>query len=190
MTKLSVVLGQALTFLCLSSIPLHAGSIVKNGDFETGDFTGWTTSNWSIISLGHTGNFSATNTGCTSFFEQCAIYQDLTTLIYRTYTFSFWYMNPAGFPVGSSYLQAFSTGESAAFVDLGNQPQDGIWYQETVMVRTDSPTTRIEFWARNAYPAFIDDVSFTLDPVPEPSTLALTGVGALLVARYRKRRRV
>lgn len=81
------------------------GSIVINGDFETGDFTGWTTSvidtgpAWYINLTPHTGSYAAA-TACVgnsciygTTAQQAALWQTLPTITGDSYTLSFWY-NP------------------------------------------------------------------------------------------------
>ena len=185
----------ALAFLCLAVIPLHATNIVSNPGFETGSLSGWTSigsSGW-LVSAATTdsGTYSARTpcggSGCISN-PNAGLYQDLPTVNGQSYAFSFWYTNTGGSP---NELQVLWGG--VVVDDLINQPGDAVWRQVILNETATSTTTRIQFNGRNdPVSVFIDDVSVAANGagVPEPSTLALTGLGALLAGLYRKRRKI
>src|SRR5580698_3077458 len=103
--RLTLVLSGAVLAAVFFFTPTtaHAGLIVANGSFETGDFTGWTTG----------GNFSDTEVVTGGFYvytgaedgsdyavlgpvgSDGTLSQTLTTIPAGNYTFSFW-LNAVG----------------------------------------------------------------------------------------------
>ena len=200
----ALVLGIAF------ALSAHA-QLVTNGDFETGDFTGWTLNPaltedpWTIENGGaYTGTFFA-STGCVG--EACIgsdslsttnyLYEDLSTVVNATYTVSFAFASGGigGEEGGGSSQLPASTTRSAAteeellatfggvtVVDLVDVAnRDFGFYSQNIVA--SSTTTRLEFQDRED-PGFsgLDDISVTLAGTATPEPgTTLLGLGAALL---------
>lgn len=192
-----------------TAFALSAGQLVTNGDFETGDFTGWTTNPaitddaWTIGGPdgAYTGQYFA-YTGCVG--AQCIgsdslsttnyLYEDLNTVVNATYTVSFAFASggtgesfivPARLPATT---QSVATEEEMVAM-FGNVTladlidvgtTDYAFYSQTVVA--SSTITRLEFQDRED-PGFsaLDDISVTqVSSTPEAGTTLLGLVAALL----------
>ena len=75
---------------------------VVNGDFETGDFTGWVNTGTGVVNstFPHTGLYAALFNGTSDVLSQ-----DVATNPGDTYSLSFWLMNqgPLGLPPNSTF---------------------------------------------------------------------------------------
>lgn len=177
----------ALAFTSVKSA--HATSIVNNGSFQTGDFTGWTANPnssfpWQVE--GAPGNFFA-DTGCVgqecitgTTSQQAYLYQDLTTTAGNSYTLGFTFSNE-GTPSELEVLFG-----STVAIDLLNVNTGGsVDYSVNGLVASSS-ITRLEFLGRED-PSFmsVTNISVTdngpasTSPIPEPGTVGMVGTGVL-----------
>jgi hypothetical protein len=178
----------AVFALTLLSVVSYAGpTLVVNGGFENGDFTGWT-------QFGNTGFTSvvcgggAAEGSCFASFGQVGsiggIFQNLATTSGALYDISFWLENTGGptnsfgFTWDGGYLQTYSDAGSFGWTHYTflNQPATTASTGLVFAFRQDP-----SFW-------HLDGVSVS-SSIPEPSTVLLLAAGLLaLGARAAKRR--
>jgi hypothetical protein len=186
--RLAIHLTLALGLVTGVASTAGATSILFNGGFETGDFSGW-------IQGGNTGStgvecpgVSGAQGNCDAFLgpvgSNGTLSQLLTTVPGQSYTISFALANDGGTP--SFFSAAFG---GATLVSQTNLPAST--YQLLTFVQTATSTsTNLLFTFRND-PAFLrlDAVSVeATTAVPEPMTLSLVAVGlAGGVLKLRKR---
>ena len=191
-----------------------AQSLIVNGTFNAG-ITGWTTNgdSGSIIFENKKGVLSpATNAAVFNAASTAGtngvLYQSFSTTVGKSYSLTFYYggftvsTNPAG-PAGREYLGVealngaglsgsilFSnTVTPSVYADLKTIPADFTQFTDTFVA--SGSTTTLEFLDRSsntsAVAGVLDDVSVIA--VPEPSTVAMSAVGALCsLAAWRRRK--
>jgi hypothetical protein len=190
-TLLAVV---ALAFCLLVAAPTFAQNLITNGSFETGDFSGWTTSgNWdgnTAIETGAFYDYSGAQDG--NFYSvwgavgsDASISQTLTTVAGAQYTISFWFAsvgdNPSDFSVSWDGTQLLS---------LTNPNTGSNWTQYTFQA-TGTGSDTLTFTGRDD-PAWmaLDNISVTENQptVPEPSSFLLLGTGVLGLGGFVRRK--
>jgi len=173
----------------------HAGPItITNPGFETGGFTGWTTtpaasgSAFNVVSgFPHSGQYSALFTGNTAGSYD-AISQTLTTTPGDLVDVTFWLEN--GGPASSSDFQALWNG--VVVFDTLNADHFPYTLESFIVPATSSSSTlTFRAYYLRSFDFFLDDVSATESPaaVPEPASLTLTGLGLFAIAAQLRRRR-
>jgi hypothetical protein len=173
----------AAAILLISSVNSKAEQ-VQNGDFETGNLSGWSAG----ASIGvdarsdfvHSGVYGLAF-GAVGFNSSLA--QNLATVIGATYSVSFW-LNIFSASPNFPNAVTLSWGNSIIF-DQTDLSADG-WTQYSFVETAVSTTTRLEFGLRQDPGASgLDDISVIkiasgIDPtpaVPEPSTWAMMLIG-------------
>ena len=168
--------------------------LVTNPGFETGDFTGYTVTlaaqgtGLSINSFPnnpHSGSYAAAF-GATAD-EYDTISQTLTTTPGAFYDVSF-YLKYNGSQTDASFVAQF---DNTTLLSLSGTYGDGIYAQYSSLVQASGSSTTLSFAGYNqgAY-YFLDDISVSQVAVPEPSTWAMLGLGAVgagVVLRRRQR---
>jgi hypothetical protein len=204
-----------LSLLALSSIPLRA-DLVTNGDFETGNLTGWTVGSaagWMVVTTAspfvngpeHGTQFATSlcpGADCISTPTN-DLKQTLSTTLGQTYTLSFYYdLGACVFSVSQGFCTFTSSEElqvlwgGSSVFDTGvvtqNSQTDPGWVHVTKTVVASSSSTVLEFNGRdNLIPFGLDNVSVTAPSaaVPEPSSwilLSLILVATGMVALKRR----
>jgi len=209
------ILCAALVGACLTHAS-HAQTLgtelVINGDFETGDLTGWTNNGLNITTPGSSGVNGLDDasdigafvvTGSTGPVVQNA-HQDIDVSAHAS-------LIDAGNAVASfgALLQSRRAGtgdtaiarlemRGASGSVLGSlqleDPPDGQFdwglYEDTVGVVSGTRTLRVVAESTRqgggSSDSYIDNVSVTLDAVPAPGALAVLAIGAPLAGRRRR----
>lgn len=193
------------TFLCSSALilflfsPGYASNILINGDFETGDFTGWTNSGWFIDTSNPNSGVYDASTGCSGASctsvgdpNSAYIYQDVATNVGTTYDLTFFYDSGQVPTYGSELLVLWGDPAAASLstvVDFVNVDTSGAYAEYTGTVTATSGTSQLEFLGRQDLDFYyLDDVSLTApstSAVPEPGTasLVVAGLFGLIIAR-------
>ena len=167
-------------------------NLILNGSFETGDFTDWTL----FGNTGYTGvagNFAGVNPedgGYQAYFGPVGstggISQTITTTVGATYDISFWLYNFGGTP--SEYSAQFGT---TVLTDVVN-PDPFDYTQFSFVATATAAETGFTAFSFEQNPAYflLDNIVITAAAiVPEPSTLAISGVSGLLAVGYGALRR-
>jgi len=143
--------------------------LLVNGDFETGNFTGWTThpadvgSDFGVVRQNpHSGNYSARfGAGVEDHYD--AIAQDVPTVPGTTYTISFWLYNPTG--GASGFIASWGGTELLNLEDPDIFPYTQYTFTETAT----GSTTTLGFQAYQLPDYYyLDDVSVVANPPGAP----------------------
>jgi hypothetical protein len=173
------------------------GDTVFNGNFETGDFSGWTQSGWFIDTTNpNSGGYDAATgcegASCTTVGDpnSAFLFLDVTTTIGTSYTLSFFYDSGQLATSGSELLVLWGDPTAPSLstvVDFVNVDTSGVYIEYTGTVVATSLTSQLEFLGRQDLDFYyLDDVSLTAQTatVPEPSAfLIMASVLGLLFWR-------
>jgi hypothetical protein len=195
--------------------PAHAGNIVLNPGFETGDLTSWsstlatTNSNLKVRSGGVSPGAFDVEFGAETVGDFDTISQTLATVNGQTYTFSFSLAEDFGDGGGGDNISSNARLSSREAIDLDPVADfQAFWNDELVLDepaggRTgffdftqfsfDKVATGNDIITFRAYnlPSFsmLDDVSVSLNDtagVPEPATWLAMGAGLIALAAFRR----
>ncbi|HTS21065.1 MAG TPA: carbohydrate binding domain-containing protein [Casimicrobiaceae bacterium] len=161
-------------------------SIVVNGDFETGDFTGWTISIDPVFdgvddAAPQAGTYAAFFGNPDGISE---ISQTITTVPGGEYHISFWLQvesDAFGNPIPNSFEFDWGGTPELALSNLAESP----YVQYSFDLTATSTSTELAFFFSDG-PAFLDFDS--VSAVPEPGSLALVTLAGGLIAFVRRRR--
>lgn len=176
------------TSLVIGNIaPASAANLVQNGNFETGDFSGWSLSGnveyTRVIDFEGLDETFAARVGPVGSAGVLA--QTLVTAVGVSYEISFWLRNESD---GTNRFEA-SFGDTSLLLDL--RDQTAFPFRRYTFVRTASnESTALRFTYRND-PSYwyLDSVSVTPLAVPEPASWAMIIAGFGLIGAASRRRR-
>jgi hypothetical protein len=172
-----------------------SNSLLQNGDFETGDFSGWTlvgSPNSFTITFNEVVGLNSLSDGSGPKFIHTGSYgaflgdtnlatlsQTIPTIPGQSYLLSFWLDNPQG-GTGQQFLVNWNTNSATTNqIYFVNNPGVLAWKNHTFVVRATDTNATLQFWAENLPDGFgLDDVStiavfapaFTAQP---PTNLAV-----------------
>jgi hypothetical protein len=187
----NLLAGILLAGLMLLGVASRANAnLVVNGDFETGDFTGWSQSGDTSFdgvdgTVPQSGNYAA-YFGSTS---GSSISQILTTLAGELYQVDFWLATENDVN-GVAIPNHFEFDWNGALVtELTDAPGGGGYthYTFTLLATSASSTINFSFLSVPAFWDF-DTVSAEAAGVPEPGSLALVALGCALAGWSRRKR--
>jgi hypothetical protein len=166
----------------------QAGAAVNNGDFETGDLSGWTLNgstetNWVDTGVQHGGDYAA---ALGEFGATATLSQSLATVAGQTYTVSFWLANLGGSEANINTVSSFEVlaGGNSLWLLSDKTATDYTAYLVHFIATAGS--TELVFAARHDENFWLlDDIS--VSAVPEPSTVLLLIAGLGLIALQRRR---
>jgi len=192
-----MIVVAALALIAISAQVGTASAALVNGDFETGDFTGWsvdTVNNWAmVINSGtqHAGNFEAqlgtyadVNTGNPG--PAATLTHDaFATTAGQQYTVSFWLANDS--KASTNVFQALWNGQEQALNPVLNPTLASSYTQYAFTATATDATSTIAFNFQNDPSVFhLDNVDVT--PTPIPAAFWLLGSGLMGLAGIRRRK--
>ena len=166
--------------------------LVTNGGFETGSFSGWTgTGNTGFNGVQCPGPGATVHGGnCSAFFGPVGstggISQNLATTPGTQYRIDFFFLPDGGNP--SSFSATFG---GATLTSLTNPAASASFIELTFFATATAANTVLGFNFRDD-PGFmfLDDVSVNAVPLPAALPLFATGLGALGLLSWRRKKKV
>ena len=157
-------------------------TLVQNGGFETGNWTGWTLGNDSISLADNNGSISKISPHSGSYLAALgagsslgSLSQTLQTVATQSYLLSLWLNNPGKF--GNTQNEFSVSWNGNTLFDQSNMPSTGGWTNLQFIVTATSNSTVLQFGERDdPWYLGLDDVS--LAPIPaamfQTTTVAAT----------------
>ena len=182
------VLAMLCTVLPLGVFAASNDGFVTNGDFETGDLTGWKSGyNATIQSeIVHSGNYAHKSNNTAKKYQGMMQQNPVKVAANSDYTITFWYYYEGTNSAPSFYLYAQTTDNSTNIKSTTYYPSAaGQWYQGTHTFNTGNNTEIALVWSNRTASAdgttpdgyyYFDDVVMTgpapsdepvVNPVPD-----------------------
>lgn len=182
------VLAMLCTLLPLGVFAASSDGFVTNGDFETGDLTGWKSGyNATIQSeIVHGGNYAHKSNNTAKKYQGMMQQNPVKVAANSDYTITFWYYYEGTNSAPSFYLYAQTTDNSTNIKSATYYPSAaGQWYQGTHTFNTGNNTEIALVWSNRTASAdgttpdgyyYFDDIVMTgpapsdepvVNPVPD-----------------------
>jgi hypothetical protein len=165
--KKSIIAVTLAMVAVLNINPAHA-NLITNGDFETGDLTGWTTNTQEIsvhpTMWAYDGSYAVDISPHNSLGS---LTQFIQTDVGKSYELSY-YLRSSG---GTNQFDTIIGGNTV--MSLKNFGQDYTLY--SFFFTASSAMTELTFSSEQEFGAFVDN--FEVVPAPEPASFLLFGVG-------------
>ncbi|NVN90133.1 MAG: VPLPA-CTERM sorting domain-containing protein [Desulfuromonadales bacterium] len=186
-----MIVVAALAIIAISAQVGTANAALVNGDFETGDFNGWTVdsiNNWAmVINSGsqHAGNFEA----------QLGTYGTSGTLTHdafattagQEYTVSFWLASDGLNTTNTNVFQALWNGQAQNINPVLNPNLSSSYTQYLFTTIASGTSSTIAFNFQNDPSVFhLDNVDVTPTPIPAAFWLMGSGLAGLAGIRRKK----
>jgi hypothetical protein len=200
---LAATLTSTAAFAGTSICDADPGNPVANCGFETGDFTDWTLSgayalsqsnlfgvdSYDAYSGGYGAYFgnTASTPGTYSAANNLVVSQDVTLEVGREYTLSFFLAQST--PTFTGYTNHFDVAfDGVTLLSETAAPATNGFVEYTYMVTGEYGPNLLAFSAQNDDGEWsLDDIE--LNQIPEPSSVAMLGVGVLALGLAATRRR-
>ncbi len=163
----------------------QATSLIVNGSFETGDFTGWTANPvgypmYIVTSPVEDGTYAAQIAGYS--YAPDILSQTVGDTSGQSYLLSFWRFQDSGVPTGLTVTWDGTTVFSEAYID--SYPGSPYTQFTANVVGTGSDALVFTAYQNPAF-TYLDNVSLTATPLPSTWTMLIAGFVGLGFFAYR-----